>query len=144
MGFRTDLVIGIAELLHAEGVGRWSLLGTYVSTDTAITVEGLPQAPDKAVSLTLYPVQDDATTDSIIGLQCRVRGGINSRTADKDILDALFDTLHDLKHTTIGGIPIVRIWHQSGTAIGPDAKNRQEHTSNFYIQCTREGKHRSD
>lgn len=144
MGFRTNLIIGIAEYLHAEGAGTWSPAGPYLATDTAITVDVLPQEPDKAISLTLYPVQDDATTDSIIGLQCRVRGSIGSRTTDKDIIDALFDTLHDLQDVSLGGVPIVRAWHQSGAELGPDTKNRFEHTANYYIQCTREGKHRSD
>lgn len=144
MGFRTNLLTGIAEYLHEHYVGTWSPAGPYQPADTAITSDVLPQAPDKAISLTLYPVQDDGTTDTIIGLQCRVRGSINSRTTDKDILDALFDNLHDLQDVSLGGIPIVRVWHQSGAALGPDSKNRAEHTANYYIQCTREGQHRSD
>ena len=144
MGFRTNLLIGLAEYLDQHGVGTWSLTGNYPATATAITADVLPQKPDKAISLNLYTVQDDATTDSIIGLQCRVRGQPGNRISDKDILDAIFDTLHDLQAVTIGGIPIVRIWHQSGASIGPDSTNRPEHTANYYIQCTREGKHRSD
>lgn len=144
MGFHTDLIIGIAEHLHSEGVGTWSPQGPYQPTQTAITLDVLPQAPDKAIALNLYPVQDEATTDSIVGLQCRVRGGPGNRTTDKDILDALFDTLHDLQAITLGGIPIVRVWHQSGATLGPDSKNRTEHTANYYLQLTREGKHRSD
>ncbi|WP_104088024.1 minor capsid protein [Arthrobacter sp. GMC3] len=145
MGFNTNLLIGIAELLDASGVGAWSVTGAYNLTDTAITADVLPQKPDGAIALALYPVQDDGgTTDSIIGLQCRVRGQPGNRTTDKDILDGLFDTLHDLQNVTISGIPIVRIWHQSGARLGPDAANRLEHTANYYIQCTREAAHRSD
>ncbi len=142
MGFTVNLVTGLGELLDAAGVGSWG--GPWAAADTALVVDALPASPDKAVALTLYDVQDDATTDSIVGLQCRVRGSAGSRTDAKDILDVLFDTLHDLKNTTLGGAPIVRIWKQSGTNLGPDSANRPEHTANYYIQLTRTGSHRED
>lgn len=145
MGFNTSLLIGVAELLDSDSVGAWKPTGPYLPNDVAITVDVLPQQPDKAIALSLYPVQDDTgTTDSIVGLQCRIRGKANNRITDKDILDALFNTLHDLTHVTIGGIPIVRIWHQSGANLGPDTMNRPEHTANYYLQLTRESPNRSD
>ena len=142
MGFTTNLLTGIGELLHAENVGKWG--GPFTATDTAIAVDSLGSTPDKGIALTLYDVEHTGGTGSVMGLQCRVRGTPNNRTAAKDILDRIFDTLHDLEHTTIGGVPVVRIWWQSGTGIGPDSANRPEHTANYYIEIIRSGTHRSD
>lgn len=143
-GFRTKLLTALAELLHNERVGVWEPTSAYLGNDPAIVFDVLPQKPDQAIALTLYPVQDDATTDSVVGLQCRIRGTPGNRTTDKDILDSLFDTLHDLQNITLDGIPIVRVWHQSGASLGPDSNNRIEHTANYYLQLTREATHRTD
>lgn len=142
MGFTVNLVTGIAELLHTGNVGDWT--APWVSTDTAIVIDALPTTPDKAIALTLYDVENTGGTDTIMGLQCRVRGTPNNRTTAKDILDRLFDALHGLEHVTIGGVPVVRIWWQSGAPLGTDTTNRQEYTANYYLQITRSGTHRED
>lgn len=142
MGFTVNLITGIGELLGTAGVGKWG--GPFVTTDTAIVIDSLGSTPDKGIALTLYDVEHTALTDSVMGLQCRVRGRPNNRTDAKDILDALFDTLHDLKNTEIGGVPIVRAWWQSGANLGPDTANRPEHTANYYLQITRTGTRRED
>ncbi len=142
MGFTTNLLTGVGELLHTASVGKWG--GPFAPTDAAIVIDSLGSTPDKGIALTLYDVEHTAGTDTVMGLQCRVRGNPKDRTAAKDILDALLDTLHGLEHTTIGGVPIVRIWWQSGANLGPDALNRPEHTANYYLQITRSGTHRED
>lgn len=142
MGFTVSLVTGIGELLHAAGVGKWN--PPFATTDTAIVVDALPSAPDRAIALTLYDVEHAGGTDTVMGLQCRVRGTPGNRTTAKDILDSLFTTLHDLEHVTIGGVPVVRIWWQSGSPLGTDTSNRQEYTANYYLQLTRSGTHRED
>lgn len=144
MAFQVNLITAIAELLHTENVGIWSPAGVYGDNDTAITIDQLPTAPDKAIALTLYPVQDDGTTDSIVGLQLRARGGRNDRVSLKDIEDRAFDALHDLQAVTLGGIPVVRVWRQSSAGLGIDGNNRQESSSNYYLQLTRTGTHRRD
>jgi hypothetical protein len=144
MGFQTDLLTGISEYLHAENVGMWKPSGPYASADTAISIDTLPTSPDKGIGMTLYPVTDSGGTDTVMGLQLIIRGSPNNRNTVKDITDRCFDALHDLQAVTIGGIPIVRIWRQSGANLGPDGNNRQEVSENFYIQLTRTGAHRAD
>lgn len=142
MGFTVNLITGMGEYLHAENVGNW--FGPYGANDVALTAFSLPASPNKGVAITPYPVTDSGGTDSVVALQFRVRGGPGDRQTAADILDRLFDTLHDLEHVTIRGIPIVRIWRQSQAYIGTDANNRQEHSANYYIQLTRTGTHRED
>jgi hypothetical protein len=142
MGFTVNLLTGMGQYLEAQNVAKWT--SPWVANDTAITIDALPASPDKAVAMSLYPVTDSGGTDSVMGLQFRVRGTPNNRTSAKDILDRVFDTLHDLEHVTIGGVPIVRIWHQSGSYLSTDTANRQEYTANYYLNITRSGTHRED
>lgn len=142
MGFRTSLLTGIGEYLHAENVGRWTT--PWAVNDTVIAVASLPATPDKAIALTLYDVANGPGTDFVMGLQCRVRGPANNRAEDLNILDRLFDALDGVERAVWGGVKVVRVWHQSGTAAGPDGNNRQEHVANYYLQITRTGTHRTD
>lgn len=144
MGFQTDLLTGIGEYLHAQKVGRWLTGGTFAPTDVALVIDRLPTAPDRAVALSLYDVEDGAGTDSVVGLQAWIRGARNNLPSAKDITDALFDALHGLERATLGGTPIVRIWRQSGANLGPDSNGREEISQNYYLQLTRSGTHRTD
>ena len=151
MGFQVDLLTGIAEHLHAGNVGMWSPTNVYGTNDVAITIdqlpigsEGTPKGPDKAIAMTLYPVTDSGSTDSVIGLNLRIRGARNNRATVKDIADRAFDSLHDLQAVQLGGVPIVRAWRQSGAKLPPDDNNRQHASENFYLPVTRTGTNRRD
>jgi len=141
-GFRLSLLSSIGQYLQEQGVGRWTT--PWAATDTAISVDVLPSTPDKAIALNLYTVANPGGTDSIIGLQLRIRGKAGNRTEDKDILDKAEDALHGLKNITWAGIPIVYVEHKSGASLGTDSANRLEHTQNYYITLTRTGLNRED
>lgn len=144
MGFQTDFLTGIAELLDTEDVGTWSPAGTYTPGQTGIFIDQLGTTPERAIGLILYQVQDSGSTDSIIGLQLRIRGSRNNRTDVKDTTDQAFNVLHDLKHIEIGGTPVVRVARQSGANLPRDGNNRQEATENYYLHIVRTGTHRAD
>lgn len=144
MGFQINLLTGVGELLDTAGVGRWLTSGTYVATDVAITIDQLPTGHAQAVTMGFYPVEDSAGTDSIVGIQFWIRGSPKNRQSAKNIADGLFNALHGLESTNIAGIPIIRIWRQSGASLGMDGNDRQELTENYYFQLTRTGTHRSD
>ena len=142
VGFRVTLMTAIGQRLEAAGIGKWST--TPGASDTAITIDALPATPDRAIAMTLYTVQDDGGTDSIMGLQLRFRGPAGNRSAVLNIIDQVFDNLHGLKNTELGNIPIVQVQHTSGAYLGTDGNNRSEHSENYYITLTREGTHRTD
>lgn len=144
MGFQVDLLTGIGQLLDTAGVGKWLTAGTYAADDVALTIDQLPSGHAQAVAMALYPVEDSAGTDSIVGVQFWVRGKPKDRLSSKNIADSLFDALHGIESTTIAGIPIIRVWRQSGANLGPDENDRQELSENYYVQLTRTGTHRSD
>lgn len=143
MSFEIDLLTAVGQYLDAQGAGRWLTSGTYKATDTAISIDELPTTPDRGIAMSLYDVEDSAGTDSVVGLQLWIRGSKNKASA-KETKDAVFDTLHDLQHVTWAGIPIVRIWRQSGANLGLDGNGRQEISQNYYLQLTRTGPNRTD
>jgi len=142
VGFEVTLLTAIGQYLETRGIGKWST--TPGTLDTAITVDALAASPDRGIALTLYPVEDTGGTGSTVGLQVRFRGAAGNRSAVKNIADNVFDALHGLEHITWGGIPIIRVWRQSGAYLGTDANNRSESTANYYIECIRSGTNRSD
>ncbi|MCQ1951619.1 minor capsid protein [Arthrobacter sp. zg-Y859] len=143
MSFEIDLLTAVGEYLGAKGAGRWLATGTYKATDVAITIDELPATPDRGIAMSLYDVEDTPGTDSVVGLQLWIRGAKN-KTSAKETKDAVFDALHNLQAVTWAGIPIVRIWRQSGANLGTDGNGRQEISQNYYIQLTRTGPNRAD
>lgn len=140
-GFTANLLTGVAELLDTDGVGTWSPSAAYAAADTAISLINLPQAPDKVVCLADYRVTaDPALTDSVIGLQVRIRGDRDPRTV-MNLSEAVYDCLHGLTHAQLGTAPnrvqVVRIAWQSESTLGPDANGRHERSINFYVMVNR-------
>jgi len=142
--FQTEFMTAIAQLLHDKGIGTYRTSGVYTTSETAIAFDQLPADPDRAIAIALYPVSDAGNTDSIIGIQLRIRGPRNDRRFVKDTTDRIFDALHDLQHTTWGTTPVVRVYRNSGANLPADGNNRQEATQNYYAQITRSGTHRKD
>lgn len=142
VGFEVTLLTAIGQYLESRGIGKWST--TPGTADTAITIDALPATPDRGIAMTLYPVADTGGTGSTVGLQLRFRGPAGNRSAVKNIADNTFDALHGLEHISWGGIPVIRVWRQSGAGLGTDSNNRSESTANYYIELIRSGTNRSD
>jgi Bacteriophage minor capsid protein len=140
----TDLLVGVAELLHAAGVGTWNGLGAAAatgSTDTAITVRQTPPAPDRSITLTDYPVTSNARlTDTVTGLNVRVRGTGSPSTASA-IAAAIYTALHARGRTALGTAPNVILisdaYLQSEAQVGPDANGRAVRSINYYVRWNR-------
>jgi hypothetical protein len=142
VGFEVTLLTAIGQHLESKGIGKWT--GAPTSTDVALTIDALPATPDRAIAMSLYPVRDEGGTDSVVGLQLRFRGQAGNRSAVKNTIDQVFDALHGMNGTQLGGIPIVLIERRSGAYLGTDGNNRSEHTNNYYLTLTRTGTHRED
>lgn len=136
MGYTSDLVLGLAELLDAEGVGVYREDTPYGPDDTAIVQRSMPDAPDRAVCLTPYPVDDDVTTDAVTGVQVRYRAGVDPNDV-LDLGDAILAVLHNRRGYQLRSVRVAVSWRQSEALLGQDAHGRDERTSNFYFQTTR-------
>lgn len=145
-GFTTDLLTGLAAYLQTAGIGTWNTSGAYSAAQTGIVLGTVPQAPDRIITLTAYPVRDDAAlSDSVIGVQVRCRwGGQDPRLVD-DLADSIFSALHGITHVTLtGGVKVVQILRQSGpVSLGQDQNGRWSNSSNYYLTVHRPSANRT-
>jgi hypothetical protein len=110
---------------------------------TGIVLGRLPDVPDRALGLTTYPVGDDDSTDSITGVQVRLRAGVNPL----DVLalsDAVFGVLHNRRSWTARGVQVEVSWRNSEGWIGQDQQGRMERSANYYLRTVRSGPHLVD
>ena len=145
MGFESDLLTGIAQLLATAGLGTWRDTGIYTTAETGIVFDTVPQSPDRVITLTDYVVSDDpALSDSVIGVQVRTRWGGQDPRPVKDLDGGIFDALHGLEGVTLtGGVHIVSMFRRSGTSMGQDTNNRWGRSSNYYATVHRPSINRS-
>jgi hypothetical protein len=145
VGYRTDLLTGIAELLDAAGAARWSAAGAYAPGDLpVVTVGSVPATPDRVVTLTGYGVSDDPhLADTTTGVQVRCRwSGADLRPVD-DLADAIFDVLHALGPVTLStGVRVVSVHRQSSAPLGQDGNQRWSRVDNYYVTAHRPSPHR--
>lgn len=147
MGWTTDLLGGLATRLATLDGVEWHPDGTpYDPGDVAIILRGIPQQPDKLITLAAYPRDDNrhrGMADHDTAVQIRVRGDQDSRTCD-DLADAIFTELDSLAGVTLGGVPLVQMWRQSYTSLGQDANGRWERSENYYVEAMRPTQHKTD
>ncbi len=144
MGWDTDLLSGLAELLDTAGVADWATTGVYSDGQTGIYIAATPPKPDRAVCLTGYPVTEMVQLpDVTYAVQVRTRAGPDPR--DVSDLDALiFDQFHGLAQVTFGAAHVVQMWRQSSAPMGRDSNDRIEWSSNYYLNAVRPTAHRPE
>ncbi|HJQ00081.1 MAG TPA: minor capsid protein [Jatrophihabitans sp.] len=125
---------GLAELLAAAGIGTWRPDTPYASDETAILIRSIPNAPDRLIVITAWLMSNDpGTGDALLCAQIRTRASTDP-TTDQDVDDQVFNALNGLHDTSIGGVPVTVMWHQSSLPLGPDANQRWENSNNFYAR----------
>lgn len=111
----------------------------YLESEVGIHGLVMPESPDTAVALNLYPVQE--TPDTIVGAQFRYRA---RRDADLDAIeDALSNTWVDRWGGSLGGIRLVSASWASGASLGQDQIGRLERSMNIYLRVERPLEHRT-
>jgi hypothetical protein len=144
VGYRTNLLTGIASLIDSAGLATWRSSGSYTAAQTGIVLGTVPSTPDRIVTLTGYGVDDDPTlSDTTTGVQVRARwGGQDPRPVD-DLADSIFDLLHNAGPLTLPtGIRVVQIHRQSSTPLGQDTNARWSRSDNYYVTTHRPSPHR--
>lgn len=136
MGYTSDLLLGITDVLVDAQIGVYSEDAPYGPDETGIVLLDMPDGPDRAICLTPYPVDDDVTTDAITAVQVRYRAGVE-RLAALDIGDALLALFHNRRGYWLRSVRVAASWRQSEVLLGTDAHGRPERTSNYYFQTTR-------
>lgn len=137
---RSRLLRGLAMHLQANGIGVWKESGSYSAAEIGITLHAVPQQPDGIITLSAYGVDDDpALSDSIEGVQVRVRRGGANPTPTNDLADRIFNLLHGAHDFRLPspdddpGVWVVQCLRRSHVSGGQDQNNRWSDLQNFYI-----------
>ena len=145
-GFQTDVLEGLADLLHNASIGTWGTSGAYSASDTGIVLGVVPQAPDRIITLTAYGVSGDdpSLSDSEIGVQVRCRWSGQDPRDVNDLDDTVFSALHGRKEFTLStGVRVVQCLRHSGpVSLGQDENNRWSTSSNYYLTVHRPSTYR--
>ena len=144
MSWTSDLLVGIAEHLAAEGVGSWNPTGIYTSGQTGIYIAVMPPGIgtndgfDRAIVLTDYdPNGGNSASDVTPRVQVRCRGVRNDPFSAIDLASDVRDAIDGLEHVTFGSVEVSGINHISGVPMGIDGHNRHERSDNYDIQARR-------
>jgi hypothetical protein len=144
VSFGTDLLRGLAVLLDEAGVVRYSATDPLPSDAArpACTLLNLPAIPDYVVALTDYPVSADAAlSETVTGVQVRIRGGATDPLWSLGVRDGIYDVLQGLRGEFLStGLYVVHMYWQSETPIGPDGQRRWERTVNYYVHANNAGR----
>lgn len=145
MGFSTDFLYGLAQHLETQGVGAWRPDDSpYLPAETAIVIRGVPQSPDRVISLSDYTVTDSPTlNDSTVGVQMLLRGGRNPSDVE-DLDDLLFDVLHGASRLRLGTVFVNEVARQSSTPVGQDGNSRWQISASYHFLVVRPSRHRID
>lgn len=143
----TDLLVGIAKLLHDAGVVNWAGLEASAAAAgglPALTLRQLPQAPSFVVTLFEYGVTASARlTDRVLGVNIRVRSDAGPSKASL-VAQQIFLELHARGRTVLNAgtdreLRITDLQHQSESQLGPDGNGRHERSVNYYALLNQPG-----
>ncbi|MFT4189867.1 MAG: minor capsid protein [Aeromicrobium sp.] len=128
------LLKGLAVLLHTAGVGVWRETSAYTGSERAITLDGLPQTPISAISLSAYPLADSLIDHaSQVGVQVVCREPGPDPTVARATAGRVFRTLHDRTHLRLTtGLHVVQLYRQSAVSGGREADGSCRSIQNFY------------
>lgn len=144
-GWTGLLLKGCGLWLHEREVVEYRDGSRLTGPRPALLLDGLPSSPDRAVSLSAYPVDEDAAlSDVVVGLQFTSRGEAGNRRQAIDLDDALFVALHGAVGLSWSGIPVVLVERRSGTSLGQDGNRRWEQVSNYWVTTARPTPNRVD
>lgn len=142
MGFTTDFLAGVAQLLDADNVAVWKPSGAYAANEIGIIIGPPSQSPPSQVALAVYnSVDDPALPDSTVMLQVRVRAPDDDPRKAEDLSDGVFNSLQGLR-ATVNGIRLVYGKRSSTFPLGIDGNGRQERTDNYDLMVHRPSPHR--
>lgn len=143
MGFTSDLLTGVAQLLDIETAAVWKASGAYTDAEIGIVLGVPTQSPPSQVALAAYNTSDDpALSDSVVQMQVRFRGADADVRKVEDLADAVFGALQGLRGTTVGTGRLVYSRRHSTLPLGVDGNGRFERADNYTLTVHRPSTHR--
>lgn len=130
-----DIAEGLARLLAQARIGVYRTDSPYTADETGIFIASMPDAPDRAICLAPYPIEDTDLTDSITAVQIRIRAGVDPFDA-LATSDQTRDLLHNRRRFYLGAVSVALCWRQSQASLGADVHGRQELAANYYLRTS--------
>lgn len=117
-----DLLTGLRSEVAAGGLA------------TSVFYKGLPTAPDRAIALTPYSTDDEATVATgRFRVQFWFRGSVNQALDCDDDADAVFNILHGLTDRQYGSVHLVQCFRVSSVPLGIDESKRTQRSDNYEL-----------
>ena len=130
-GYISDLLLGLAQYISDNSVGVCKTTG-YVATDTGIFLKGLPDAPDRAISITSYATSDMVKiAQTTVRVQFWLRGIPNNVLDVDDLGDALFALIQGMENHDFGTAHVIQAYRISSGQLGTDTNNRSQRSDNY-------------
>lgn len=143
MGFTTDLLVGLAQLLDADDVAVWKPADPYADNEVGIVLGVPTQSPPSLVAIASYnSIDQPALSDSTAQIQFRFRAPDADPTPADDLADGVFDSLQGLRLTLPTGVRVVYGKRSSTLPLGIDGNGRHERTDNYDLMVHRPSTHR--
>jgi hypothetical protein len=131
-GYTSDLLLGLAQLVSDASVGIYRATGGYVATDTGIFIKGLPDFPDRAISITTYATSDMVKiAQTTVRVQFWLRGVPNNTLDVDDIGDAIFALVQGMENRDFGTAHVIQAYRTSSGQLGADTANRSQRSDNY-------------
>lgn len=135
MGYTTELLVGLAELLNTAGAGVYRD-GAYADDERGIVFSHLPASPVQAIGITRYMDLPGILAINQVMVQVRSRVSTNPFEGET-LVDLIRDTLHRKTHVQLGSLRFNLIEQKSFAPLGPDKNGRFEYTQNFMLTGNR-------
>jgi len=135
-GLKTNLAVGIAELLDELKIGIYSTSSAHdpEASLPLIKIARVPDEPGRLITLTTYPVSDDTgVPNSVVMLQVRCRWDSRDPRPADDLDDAIFQALQQFSGVLSTGVRVGYCRRISGAPLGEDERERRSVSSNYSV-----------
>ncbi len=116
-----DVLVGLAQMLADTGIAVFNHSGAYQVTDTAVVFKSAPSSPDRVITLTCVPLNDQVITPlSQWLIQAYVRGRPGDPMDVEDLADAVWDLWQGATGIQLGSAYAIQIRRQGSIGNGQD------------------------
>jgi len=136
VGWTTDILVGLAGRIETAGIGTYEPTAAYdpAATVPVITLQGLPDLPDKAIALAYFSSGGSGGVTAAI--EITIRGDADPTSPD-EIADAIWTLLDNAAGFDLGSAHVALMWRQTSAPLGVDAAGRWSRGETYFLIADR-------
>lgn len=136
MGWTTDILVGLAGRIETAGIGTYEPTAAYnpASTVPVITLQGLPDKPDKAIALAYF--SNGGTGGVTAAVEITIRGDADPTSPD-EIADVIWTLLDNADGFMLGSVHVALMYRQTSAPLGLDAAGRWMRSDTYFLIADR-------